>query len=76
MADFSKQWCELNDQEMSWDFDILEEADKLEHNQFIPMICEGFGFVAIGKDDSNEIFLAVPMDDDTVMYKPYSEVIK
>ena len=29
MADFSKQWCEINDPDMPWDFDILEEAEKL-----------------------------------------------
>jgi hypothetical protein len=49
MADFSKQWCELNDPEMPSDFDILEEANKLEPNNYIPMICEGYGFIAIGK---------------------------
>jgi hypothetical protein len=24
MADFSKQWCEINDPDMPWDFDIFE----------------------------------------------------
>ena len=27
MADFSKQWCEINDPSMTSDFDILEEAN-------------------------------------------------
>lgn len=49
MAEFSKQWCELNDPEMPWDFDIMEVADGLTHNFYIPYICEGFGFSAIGK---------------------------
>ncbi len=50
MADFSKQWCELNDPEMPWDFDILEEFGKLPKNHYISIICEGFGFIAIMRD--------------------------
>ena len=49
MADFSKQWCELNDPDMPWDFDIEEEGKKLKVDEYIPIICEGFGFLAIGK---------------------------
>jgi hypothetical protein len=49
MADFSKQWCDLNDPDMPWDFDIEEIANGLKHNFYIPYICEGFGFSAIGK---------------------------
>jgi len=49
MAEFSKQWCELNDPEMPWDFDIIEVANNLKQNYYIPYICEGFGFSAIGK---------------------------
>ena len=49
MAEFSKQWCELNDPDMPWDFDIFEIANNLTHNFYIPYICEGFGFSAIGK---------------------------
>ena len=33
MADFSKQWCEINDPEMPYDFDILEEAAKCKPNE-------------------------------------------
>jgi len=29
MADFSKQWCEINDSDMPWDFDIDELAKKI-----------------------------------------------
>ena len=35
MAEFSKQWCELNDPEMPWDFDILEVANGLTNNFYI-----------------------------------------
>lgn len=77
MADFSKQYCELYDPELPWDFDIIEEANKLTPKNYIPFICEGFGFLAIGKDENNEIFLAVPTEDrEYVQWKPYDEVIK
>ena len=49
MADFSKQWCEINDPDMPWDFDIFEVVKELNQNYYIPYICEGFGFSAIGK---------------------------
>ena len=49
MAEFSKQWCELNDPDMPWDFDIIEVANDLKNNYYKPYICEGFGFSAIGK---------------------------
>ena len=49
MAEFSKQWCEINDPDMPWDFDIFEIANNLTQNFYIPYICEGFGFSAIGK---------------------------
>ena len=39
MADFSKQWCEINDPEMPHDFDILEEAAKLKPNYYLRLMC-------------------------------------
>jgi hypothetical protein len=77
MADFSKQYCEIYDPEMSFDFDILEEAKHIQPGHYISMICEGFGFLAIGKDEDNEIFLAMPAEDiEDIWWKPYDEVIK
>lgn len=79
MAEFSKQWCELYDNEMPSDFDILEEFSKLEYDSYIPIICEGFGFIAIGKDETGECVLAFPIEDapyGTVVWKKYNEIIK
>jgi hypothetical protein len=77
MADFSKQWCEINDPEMRYDFDILEEANKLEPNSYVSMICEGFGFVAIAKDETGEVLLALKdWDTDTTSWMPYNEIVK
>jgi hypothetical protein len=47
MADFSKQWCDQNDPDMPYDFDIIEEFKKLSEDNWIPIICEGYGFLGI-----------------------------
>jgi hypothetical protein len=51
MAEFSKQYCELHEQEMEPDFDILQMANQVQPDHYIPIICEGFGFLAIGKNE-------------------------
>ena len=77
MADFSKQWCEINDSKISWDFDIDEIASELTPEYGLPYICEGFGFIAIGKDENDEIVLAMPnYEDNTMTWKPYNEIVK
>lgn len=60
MAEFSRQYCELKDPEFPWDFDIEEIAKDLKPGYHVPYICEGFGFIAIGKD----------MEDNTLLYFP------
>ncbi len=74
MADFSKQYCERNDPDFPWDFDILEVADRLEDGEYLPYICEGYGFIAIGKSD-DEIILAFRKDADEAVWKTFDEVI-
>lgn len=76
MADFSKQWCENNDPDMPHDFDILAEAEKLSPNQYVPFICEGYGFVAIGKGKDGEILLAVYHDEENVKWESYNNIVK
>jgi hypothetical protein len=63
MADFSKQWCELNDPEMPHDFDIDSVASTIDPLWYKSYICEGFGFTAIGKDADNRITLYFPSED-------------
>ena len=79
MADFSKQWCELNDPEMPHDFDIEEVASKIEPEYYKGYICEGFGFTAIGKDKDNKIILYFPDTHDgniqTGEWKDYNQAI-
>lgn len=81
MADFSKQYCELNEMGFDGDFDILEEYAKLTPGNYVPYICEGFGFIAIGKTDDmeEECILAIPVDGapyGTVVWKKYDEIVK
>jgi hypothetical protein len=54
MADFSKQYCELNDMGFDGDFDVYEEWSKLKPGFTVAYICEGFGFLAIGKRESGD----------------------
>ena len=76
MADFSKQWCELNDPEMPSDFDILEEANNIRPNHYIHIICEGYGFRAIGKDEHDNIMLAFSDSENNIKWENYNNVIK
>ena len=57
MADFSKQWAEIYDTEFPWDFDIEEEAESIPKGYYKPIICEGFGFIAIEVGIDGEIYL-------------------
>jgi hypothetical protein len=60
MAEFSKQWVELNDPEMGWDFDIEAIASEMPNSTMTDYyLCEGFGAVAIGKDENGGIQLAI-----------------
>jgi hypothetical protein len=59
MSDFSKQWCDANDPDMSYDFDILEVFSKLKHNTYESWICEGYGFGAIANIEG-ECMLNMP----------------
>jgi hypothetical protein len=75
MAEFSKQYCERHLPDIPGDFDILKLTDTLSPDHFIQYICEGYGFIAIGKDESGEILLAFRKEDHEIDWKPYHEVI-
>ena len=74
MADFSKQWCEINDPEMPCDFGILEEFGKLPKNNYIPIICEGFGFLAIMRNHEDRCLLAFDNDGE-IIWEEYDQFI-
>jgi hypothetical protein len=74
MADYSKQWCDINDSDMPHDFDILEEFGKLPKNNYISMICEGFGFIAIMRNHEDRCLLAFD-DDGEIIWEDYDQFI-
>lgn len=51
MADYSKQYCDKHNQGFPYDFDLDEEYAKLKNGEYMPLICEGFGFTHISKSD-------------------------
>lgn len=75
MAEFSKQYCERHLPDLPGDFDISEVTNDLSLDHFVQYICEGYGFIAIGKDESGEILFAFRKDIDEIEWKPYHEVI-
>ena len=76
MAEFSKQWCEINDPNMPWDFDIEEIANDLDPEHGFMCICEGFGFTFVAKDEKGNVVLGFPdYTTDIIEWKTYKEVI-
>ena len=74
MADYSKQWCELNDPDMPHDFDIFEEFEYLAKNAMVtPVICEGFGFIAISRDEDDRCLLAFRDSDGYILWEDYDQ---
>jgi len=75
MANFSKQWCDINDPEMPYDFDIEEVAGSLQAGYAVPEICEGFGFSFVGKGHEGKTILGFLNDQDEMDWVDYQEFI-
>jgi hypothetical protein len=77
MAEFSKQYCEIYDEDFPWDFDIEAEAETIPKGHYKPMICEGFGFLGIGVDLNGniEILLTNPKDETKYVQVDYKKYI-
>lgn len=65
MADFSKEFCETHDPEMPWDFDVAEMAKTLEPEHYLPIICEGYGFIGIYRTAEGTVSLVFNKDTTT-----------
>jgi hypothetical protein len=76
MAEFSKQWCEIHDPQMPWDFDIEEIATEIPRGYYKLMICEGFGFIGIGVGMDREIQLLFRDGEDGFDKMNYKHFIK
>ena len=85
MAEFSKQYCEIYEPQLGWDFDIEEEATNIPKGHYKPIICEGFGFLGIGVRMDGTITILIDDSDGSyenagvvrqVEYKRYIELHK
>lgn len=76
MADF----CTECSKEMGFpkpDINEKEIFDSLEKNQYLPVICEGCGMLAIGRGDDDKMMFAYTSEEDedmvvwTSIHKPF-----
>jgi hypothetical protein len=77
MADFSKEYCEIWDPEFPSDFSIEAIAKDLHKSNYYPIICEGFGIVAIAKDRNEQTLIAFTdeRDSDKLVWQDYDNFI-
>lgn len=85
MAEFSKQYCEIYEPNLDWDFDIDEIAEGIPKGHYKPIICEGFGFLGIGVRLDGTITILIDDSDESrenagsmrqVEYKKYIDTHK
>ncbi len=76
MADFSKQWADVYDSEFPWDFDIEVEADSIPKGYYKPIICEGFGFIAIEVGLDGKTYLIFDDGDNKINKVDYISFIQ
>lgn len=76
MAEFSKQYCDIHEPEMMWDFDIEEMAETIPKGHYKPIICEGFGFSGIGVrlDGTIQLLFRDYIDEDIAEVSSYKQV--
>jgi hypothetical protein len=74
VADYSKQWCDINDSDMPSDFCIDEIFNGLSENSYVNYICEGFGFDAIG-NINGELMVSMPTGSHQFKWITYDELI-
>jgi hypothetical protein len=77
MAEFSKQYCEIYEPDLDWDFDIEEIAESIPKGHYKPIICEGFGFSGIGIRLNGDIQILVidANAEDTLVQVDYKKYI-
>jgi len=76
MAEFSKQYCEIYEPDLNWDFDIDEVVMEIPKGHFKSIICEGFGFVGIGHRMDNTICLLFDDSDGSIKQVDYLQYIQ
>lgn len=76
MAEFSKQYCELYEPQIQWDFDIDEVVKEIPKGYFKSIICEGFGFIGIGHKMDNTICLLFDESDGSLKQVEYLKFLE
>ena len=74
MADFSKQYHDLGLIDF-YDFDLIDKFNECKSGYYLPVICEGFGSLAV-MNDKGICKLAFSNEDGDVKWKSLDEVIK
>ena len=76
MADFSKEWCKRYDEGgMNGDFSVMDIFKDLKEGYYYPIICEGFGFVAIAKTNGNcKVAYTSNMETGEVVWKNFADI--
>lgn len=72
MAEFSKEYCLEKNMGFEGDFSIKEIFEKLEKDDHVGVICEGYGFMAIARNQENQCLLAYRDDDFDVIWDEYT----
>ena len=71
MAEFSKEYCIERNMGFEGDFSIEEEFNKLDKDNHTGMICEGYGFIAIARNQDDECLLAYRGEDHEIIWDEY-----
>ena len=71
MAEFSKEYCIERNMGFEGDFSIEEEFNKLEKDYDIGIVCEGYGFIAIARNQDDECLLAYRGEDHEIIWDEY-----
>ena len=68
-----------------WEWTQREQHEALA-NEYLKRICEGFGFIAIGRDENYNVLLAIPTGEtetdengqtfDQVTWQAYEDIVK
>ena len=76
MAEFSKQYCEIYQPDIGWDFDIEEVATEIPNGYYKSIICEGFGFRGIGVGIDGKTYILIQEDGEGFERIEYNSFIK
>lgn len=72
MAEYSKEYCIEKNMGFQGDFSIKEIFENLEKEDYIGIICEGYGFMAIARNKEDQCLLAYRDDDFDIIWDEYT----